>query len=329
VSSKRTPQYHRGARSNCGVVMPQFLLHAALQELPQKLRSGTYGNDSRQERLVQTLSYELMDQSFHKLQQRPPSLSLNFPVEPLQLPQLTIVRESMTEENPIIGHDAGPVEQDMNLMENVVLIASATGGETTFQIPCVGNPVPSTIELLVTRGGTPYTELRYEYGDFNVNINERELVLTDALLAGDGLTIVRAAARGLAGGNLHAVTFRFSCVIFIEAENPIVTSVLEALVWRELQLKHDALISEGLVDIDFGFRQLSQWSQIVPAIGFRSEMVVTGLVAWMAFDAASSSEGSLLEHATVAVSGTTGAGEDIGEMTMHSDLVYWDRGSEE
>lgn len=285
MADKMRPRYHKGARSNAGMTFPEFVLHAALKHLPEILGKGLYAKDAQQEVLFTSISQDMIDACFHKLQQRPPSIALQFPVERIQLPQVTIRRENMPLNEPIIGDDAGMVEEETNWVTDETVLTpegGAVGGETHFSFAYVGELVTRSIGLVIRRGSDDIP-LDYDASDFQLGNNTLTLDSSWALQAGDALVVTRYATYGLSGGDLYAYQYRFNYVIFIETENAMLTSFLAGLVWRELVLKYSELLAAGLVDLEIGFRAMSLWEQFIPPLGDRAELTVSGLTDWVAF----------------------------------------------
>jgi len=320
---KLRPRYLRPVRDNAGITIPQIVLHAALSHLPEVFGKGEYAKYEQEERLFATLTNDQVDSCLHKLQQRPPSVSLRFPVERQQLPMITVMRETMPSEDPIIGDDAGAVDEDINPVETeTVLEESAVGGETVYKLPVTGELISSSVDVVVIRGGQRI-ELDADEDEFSVDSASRRITLASPLVAGDSLVVTRFASYGLTGGDLYAHTFRFNGVVFIETENPLLTLFLEGLIWRELQLKHDEILEAGLVDLDFGFRSMSLWDQIRPAIGYRSEITISGLIDWVAYKHISPPPDSGLRGANAELDANTPGRSGSTTLQFQTDLVTW------
>ena len=297
MSRRLRPTYLHHQRTNAGIVMPQFVLHAALAPLTDKLRAGTYGRDAQEERLFTNLSQDTEDACFHALQQRPPGVSLQFPRTPQQLPMITIVQEEMPTEAPIIGDDAGEVEEELESIETDTVLTptgGAIGGETSFILPVSGELVTRMVDLEIRHVAGTVTELD-STDDFTVDADTKTITLLSALVAGDVLVATRFGYYTLPGGDLYANTFRFRYVIFVTTENTTLTAFLVGLVWRELVMQHDEVARSGLVDLDYQMRGLSLWDQAYPSIGERSEFLVEGLCDWVVYKRTQATRGVVVD----------------------------------
>lgn len=317
---KLRPRYLRPVRANAGIVIPQFVIHAALSHLPEVFGKGEYAIMEQEECLFTTLSNDQVDSCLHKLQQRPPSVALRFAATRQQLPMITVMRETMPTEEPILGDDAGPVDEDINTSQEDTYLTppgGALGGETFFRLPATGELISTSVTVVIERGGKRI-ELDADEDEVDVDSETRIITIVTPLLAGDHLVVTRYATYGLSGGDLFAHTFRYNGVVFIETENPMLTLFLEGIVWRELMLKHHQLLEQGLVDLDFGFRTMSLWEQIRPAIGFRSEVTVSGLVDWVAYKTVKDMRGG-----SVDLTDTDAVDAADHTLQFQTDLVTW------
>jgi len=321
MGRKLRPRYvRRAARENAGIIIPRFVLHTALSGLTRTLERGEYLADEQEERFIASMTDEAVNSCFHYLQRRPPAVSLAFPKSAKQLPMITIMRETQNTEAPIIGDDAGVVDDDLSVVEDETVLTpdgGAVGGEDTFVLPCSGELYAHSVDVVVRRSGVGDEPLYQNMDEYTVVSTTKTITLATPLLAGEELVVTRYASKGMQGGDLEAATYRFNGVIFIETENPAITDFLEAIVWRELFLRKNALITSGLVDLDFGFRAISLWEQFVPAIGFRSEMTVSCLLDWVAYvgnEAPDDASATMTEEA----GGTT-------FLQMTHDLIVWEQ----
>jgi len=300
------------------MTFPEFVLHAALKHLPEILGKGIYAQDAQEEVLFTSISQDMIDACFHKLQMRPPAISLQFPVERTQLPMVTIRRENMPFDAPIIGDDAGMVEEDTHWTTDETILTpagGAVGGETSFSFPYAGEIVTRSPEVYIRRGSDDIP-LDYDASDFTVENNRIVLDPSWALQAGDELVVTRYATYGLSGGDLFGYQYRFNYVIFVDTENAMLTSFLAGIVWRELVLKYNELLASGLVDLEFSFRAMSLWEQFVPPLGDRAEITLSGLTDWVAYQPR---EQIRTVHSEVA---QTSDGENI--LVMDTELVVYE-----
>lgn len=281
----KRPRYYKPARTNAGITSPRFVLHAALADLPQKFGTGTYLKGASEEALFTTISQDLLDSCLHALQERPPSVSLAFPKDPAYLPMITIQREIMSQQDEFIGDDAGLVEEEVDWITDATTLTptgGAVGGETTLLVPCVGDLITTSTVLWLTRSGAS-TELDASAGDYTVDAATKTITLASALQAGDVVYAERYATYKLPGGDLIGNRFGFNYVIFVDTPNDLQTEVLSGIVWRELVAKHDILIAAGLQDMNFGFREMSPWTELQAPQGERTEVTVSGTVTWAAY----------------------------------------------
>lgn len=272
-------------RTNSGIILPELVIHAALSELPAKLKSGYYGKGNLEEPLVRVtpgMDQALIDDVFESLRKNPPTVGMEFPSDEQQLPAIFISTETMEATAPILADDAGSVAREVNTYEQeTVLIEAAVGGETQFVIPCAGELISSMVDLVQIIGGQEI-EL-FLNDDFSVDSASKRITLNSPLGAGDKLICTRYASWGLPGGDLYANTFSGTYIVFIDTRNPVTTSILKGIVWRELTLQTATLLSSGLVDLEYSVRYQSLWSEIQPAIGHRAELVVNCLTTWVAY----------------------------------------------
>ena len=316
--SKRRPRFlPEATRQNAGIVSAQFIIHAALSHLPEVFGKGLYGRDSLEERIFDNLSHKQTEMCFNALQKRPPSVALRFPTERSQLPMITVARESMETEAAFLGEDAGSVPEAYGVVETETILTpegGAVGGETVFAFPTVGDPISSSVDLIIRRSGQDIP-LDHSGGEYRVDVAAKTITLVGVpVLAGDDVIVTRYGTYQLPGGDMVGMVFNYHGVILIDTENPILTTFLEGIVWRELMLQHDNMISSGLADIDFGFRDISQWDQIQPAIGYRAEIITTGFVEWAAYKRIIAPRGATAEF-------TTDADDSILQLSF--DLVTW------
>ncbi len=316
--SKRRPQYLNPQRTNAGIVMPEFVLHPALLPLVTALGRGDYARDAIEEPLFPNLSRDEVDACFHKLQDRPPGLGMEFPAEASQLPFITVVMESMPLEAPILADDAGEVPQDVHQYTTpLVLVQTAVGGETEFVIPTEGELVTSMVDLEITRGGNTLI-LESDIADFTVDSKTKTVTLAVALQAGDTLTATRYASYGLEGGDLFGQQYRFNSVIFVDTENPTLTAFLVGLVWRELVLGANTLRANGLVDLEISLRRMSLWQELAHPRGWRTEMVVTGLCDWVVYERVVAPRSLRAEFTE-----TTADDDDDPILVVQTELYRW------
>jgi len=285
--SRRRHRFVEPQRNNSGVVLPEFVLHAALRDLPEKLGRGEYGKGGLEEplvRVVRGLDQNMINSVFENLRRKPPSVGLEFPSDPQHLPSIFVTTESMHSEAPVLADDVGVVEQEINTYETPLdIVASAAGGEYEVYIPAEGDLVTRMLELRLDPSIGDEQEL-VEGEDYFVDAASKRVELFSPLAAGDRLYAYRWASYGLPGGDLYGNTFRCTFVVFIDTENPVVTSVLKGLVWREFTLKTNSILASGLADLNYSVRYQSIWNDIAPAIGHRCELVVDCLTTWIAYD---------------------------------------------
>lgn len=280
--SRRSPP----RREVSGIVLPEFILWYILQPLERHLASDRYGYDSIEEPVFASFSgfpRELSDQVFTHLRTTPPRVVLGFQnSDRVQLPIISIVPEAMTPTAEMIGRDASLEEEEVVQVTNEVLtpVGGAVGGETTFKLQRSDVSVGSEI-ISYTRGGS-YVPLYSVYNEYVLSTSG-VVTLTSPLIAGDILTANRYSYYGLPGGDYYATGFDFTHVIFIDTWNPLVTSALLGIIWRELMTKKDEIQDLGLFDLELSRRSQSLWEASQPAYGYRSELVVTGYTEWHAY----------------------------------------------
>lgn len=280
--------YNHPQRENSGIVLPEFIIHAALSDLPRKLATGYYEEGRAEEpivKVVQGVSQELIDQVFESLRRKPPSIGLEFPNDRQNLPAIFVVTETMDTAAPILADDAGAIRPDINTFEGTHwLTENAQGGETEFLLPSEGDLITGMVSLWKYDVGAsdPY-ELDNGY-DYTVDAATKTVTLSSALLQNEKLYAAKWGSWGLPGGDLYATTFQANLVIFVDTENPVVTSVLKGLVWLELTLKTAQILSSGLADPTISIRYQSIYDEIRPALGHRAEVVFSCLTSWLAYD---------------------------------------------
>jgi len=307
--------------------MPEYVLHAALENLPVKLKNGTYAREAIEEPLFRNLSQDLIDSCFNALQKRPPSLSLAWPQTSEQLPMITIMPENMPLTSPVMADDAGEVDEEVvEVTDDQILVASAVGGETVVPFTCPGEPVTRAIELKIVRGGSDVS-IEQEEGEFSVTADPKQITLSSALVAGDQLIMTRHAYYGLPGGDLFVQSFQFNYVIFVETMNPLLTSFLVGLVWRELVLRYDEILDAGVSDIEYVMRAMSLWAQVQPAIAFRTELATSGKTDWLLYKRTQATRTVNIAIAeTAGTDGTADGDSDdvLTNLTMTADLIIYD-----
>lgn len=288
MTYKTVSRFARPSRSNAGIVLPEFPLFAALQELPVKLADGVYAADASEEPFISEilgLSLELSEAAFASLRQRPPHLALYLHRDRQQLPSITIQPETMTPTARGIGDDAGIEDEDVDIFDTPTELTpsgGAVGGETVFSLP--SRPVVSgSVRLSVTRGSDTFALYAGAYPDFSVDSEKGLVTLASPLVAGDVLSLDSFAVYGLSGGEMFFVMHDFTHVILIDTWNPLITAVLVACVWRELMHQYSALQSAGLTDIEISRRSLSLWEDRVPPLGYRAELSVSGYTEWSTY----------------------------------------------
>ena len=316
---KGRSKFPRPQRTNAGIVFPEFVLHAALADLPQKLGDGVYNIGASEEpifTIIRGLSQELVEATFDSLRNRPPSVSLTFPESDKELPTITVVNESQPQEHPIIGADAGQVEPDFTVVEESIVLSAdggAVGGETEFQLP-TRDVISNSVELNVERAGEDIPLYHVE-DEFSVDSASGKVTLADALVAGDVLTLEKYAYEGLHGGDLYGTIFTFENALLIDTDSPRITMVLAAICWRELVLASNSMIAAGLADLEFTRRALSPWDAYRLPIGYRTDLVVTGKAEWTVYSRLDPIRTINLDY-----DGTDGT-EDV--LQMSTDLVVY------
>jgi hypothetical protein len=191
----------------------------------------------------------------------------------------------MVQQESSIGDVGSNVEDEVDWITDDTILTptgGAVGGETELIIPCVGELVTSSIELYLTRSGVD-TGLDQSADDYTVSAATKTITLAVALQASDIVYIDKYAVYGLPGGDLLTNRFGFSYVIFVDTQGALLTEVLSGIVWRELVAKHDSLVNAGLQDMDYGFRDMSPWSEFIAPQGERTELTVNGSCEWTAY----------------------------------------------
>lgn len=274
-------------REVSGIILPEFVLYAMLQDLPVNLKKGKYGDGSLEEPIFAEnvgISKTLIDDCFASLMRDQVRLSLMFPKDAARLPMITVAAESMDPTGFMIGDDGGNIDEENTWADADEVLTpdgGAVGGETEFFLrkrPVIG----STLKLERERSGE--AEPLYTVGgEFTIDASSGRITLGEALQAGDVLTATEYAYRTIPGGQYFTTVFSFSHVIFVDTINPLITAFLSALVWRELMVNQSSLLDAGFRDLQISRRSLSMWDQWQPAVGIRAEIVVNGIAEWTAY----------------------------------------------
>lgn len=278
--------YVKPQRDNVGIVLPELMLYAALEDLPTALKQGKYADGDREERIFKGLSEATIRGCFKTLQKKPPTLSLSFPNLREELPSIVVMPESMGEEQKVLGDDGGRIDDDITHVEDETILQPQSGvvaGETVFLFPekhVDGGSVRESI--YIRRSGSDYP-LLHVMGDFTVDSVNGSVTLDSPLIAGDELVCYEFMHYTLPGGDVVVSHMNFTNVIFIDTINPLLTHFLVGLVWRHLMVNRVSLQEAWLDSTSISRRFFSLWDTISPAYGFRSELVVSGITEWEAY----------------------------------------------
>jgi len=82
----------------------------------------------------------------------------------------------------------------------------------------------------------------------------------------------------VAGATVTGEFSRHQFRVFILTGNPVATVLLTAIAWRALSAGRDLLRTQGGLEcVELSMAAASPWAEIAPIIGFRRELVVTGV----------------------------------------------------
>lgn len=282
MTSYRRSRFPRPIRDDAGIVLPEYILFAALSGLPEKLQKRIYLDNASEEPVITELtglSQDLIENCLDGLSKKTPRVTLGFPKTVEQLPSIAIVCEDMQQSSSFIGDVAGEIDMETVAVEDEVSVESAVGGELSFSLHNK-NVIPSSVVLTITRSGV-VIPLFPTYNEFTVT-SAGVVTLASALVAGDIVT-ANYGYFDTHGGQYKGAIFTFNHVIFIETINPLLTSFLFGLVWRELMLYKASMEASGFSDLEISRRAFSLWNDMQPPYAFRTELVVSGKTEWKTY----------------------------------------------
>lgn len=284
-----TNEYVRPQRDTVGITFPEMLIFAVLQEMAVDLKNGEYAKGHREEPIIQQfrgISETQIRGCFTSLKNNPPKVSLAFPKESHSLPWITVMPESMSEHTIILSDSADSIPYAANVSTKDVYLLPKSGviaGETVMRFP-VRNIDSGSIHdsiYLVRAGAT--IPLSWINNEFTIDADAGEITLALPLIAGDAVLCDSFIYYTLEGGETIIGLYTFNTVIFVDTINPLLTHFLVGLVWRTLLANRVTMQQNGLDDLRISRRSLSLWDASVPAIGYRSEILVAGKTEWSAY----------------------------------------------
>lgn len=284
--SKTTSRFTRPQRNNGGILHPEFSLFSIVSRIQEPLAKGTYlkqyGSVEPVVEEIQGVSDVVIERVFSALRKRPPRVSLGWPRDRIQAPSIVIVPNEMNPKGEqFLRHSAGSVNETVVEETNsLTLIASAVGGETSFELPRA--PIVRGSEVLIIERGGEETRLFPYDQDYQIDVNGK-ITLNDALLVGDKLSCSSWKYYSLPGGKYFANVFTNSVYIIIDSPNQILCSVISGLVWRELITSQEDLDNAGFSSFSFSRTGFTLWDTIKPTLGYRINLVVSGDVQWTTF----------------------------------------------
>lgn len=281
--------YVKPQRENVGITFPEMVLYYVLQGLPIALKSGKYAEGSREESIISQfkgISEAKIKGCFNALRSYPPRISLAFPADEHSLPCITVVAETMEEDKIVLGEYGGDIPYDATEIATETTLYPLSGnvaGETVYRFPVLNIDKDSIMDSIYIRRAGADIPLSYVYSEFSLGSDNDRITLVTPTIAGDEIICKSYTYYTLEGGEVSYVGMKFSNVIFVDTINPLLTNFLVGLVWRELLVNRITLQDNGFENVRISRRSFSQWDLTRPAIGVRSELVVSGLTEWSAY----------------------------------------------